>query len=572
MKNKACIILMIVLLLVSGFQASAEIQQSFEHAVEPVLSTVNYAPESHRLVISGEGWKKDDIVSVLILETAEGVKNHTDITSENIASYLYNIVQLHANADGEYVYEILLPELKGEDVVGKEYVVEIGCRRLEQNFLAKVYNASEEELDECINAFSNADEAAAEMLLNTYSCYSESATKPILNVDITNTDFLTYKNDILLTFVSQKETDFPDGFDSLQQIENIFVTTMGVNALNTAESQDRVSVIEQYNNIFMLDLENEIYESNFAEICELMYEQSEAAEGRLSNVSAIRSAFDKALVVKEINSATRTEIGELLEKYTTYFEVDYKNSAKSEVLKDLWKKDFKTPEEIMEAFNESVEDNSPSSSKGGSSKGSSSVSVPSKVTISDEKTINSTKQAGFEDLQGFDWAKESICALYDKKIISGYDEKTFMPSAVVKKEEFVKMIVLAFDIKTAEAEDKFTDVDGSSWYAPFVYGAHQGGIVNGQSDDLFGIGEGLSREDAACILYRAIGENELGSVENNTVFVDAEDIAPYAQEAVAALVSKGIISGKDDGNFAPKDKITRAETAKLIYFALNGLK
>ncbi|UKI36310.1 MAG: S-layer homology domain-containing protein [Clostridiales bacterium] len=44
----------------------------------------------------------------------------------------------------------------------------------------------------------------------------------------------------------------------------------------------------------------------------------------------------------------------------------------------------------------------------------------------------------FGDLNGFDWAKESINALYEKKIVSGKADGVFAPGDSIMREEFVK--------------------------------------------------------------------------------------------------------------------------------------
>ncbi|MFB7157035.1 S-layer homology domain-containing protein [Lysinibacillus sp. NPDC056232] len=49
---------------------------------------------------------------------------------------------------------------------------------------------------------------------------------------------------------------------------------------------------------------------------------------------------------------------------------------------------------------------------------------------------------------------------------------------------------------------------------------------------------------------------------------DFDKVAPYAKEAVQALVDAGVISGDEKGNFNPTNSITRAEAAKIFTGAL----
>jgi hypothetical protein len=48
-------------------------------------------------------------------------------------------------------------------------------------------------------------------------------------------------------------------------------------------------------------------------------------------------------------------------------------------------------------------------------------------------------------------------------------------------------------------------------------------------------------------------------------FEDRDEIAPWAQHAVAAAMQSGLIQGKPDNRFAPLDKTSRAEAAVLLF-------
>ena len=54
--------------------------------------------------------------------------------------------------------------------------------------------------------------------------------------------------------------------------------------------------------------------------------------------------------------------------------------------------------------------------------------------------------------------------------------------------------------------------------------------------------------------------NKVGSKS----FTDSEMIASYAKDAVSTMQLANIISGKDDGSFAPTASATRAEAAKMV--------
>lgn len=96
--------------------------------------------------------------------------------------------------------------------------------------------------------------------------------------------------------------------------------------------------------------------------------------------------------------------------------------------------------------------------------------------------------------------------------------------------------------------------------------AYANGIVTGISENRFGIGISIKREDAAVMAYRALQNLNLidDSIRYTSDFNDAQDISEYTYQAVSAMLQLGVISGYDDGNFLPQNSITRAESAVII--------
>ena len=115
----------------------------------------------------------------------------------------------------------------------------------------------------------------------------------------------------------------------------------------------------------------------------------------------------------------------------------------------------------------------------------------------------------------------------------------------------------------------FTDLLGH-WANLYVASAQIKGIVNGQDNFTFGVGQSITRQDAAVMLKRVLDYKGI-SLESGEVktFSDADEIAEYAKESVDALASAGVINGMTETEFAPAGKLTRAQAAKLIYGALS---
>lgn len=187
--------------------------------------------------------------------------------------------------------------------------------------------------------------------------------------------------------------------------------------------------------------------------------------------------------------------------------------------------------------------------------------VEKEPEIKEEPTVKGEMQ--FEDLTGVSWAVDAIKYLYENDIISGTSDKTFSPDEHLTREQFVKIICGAFDIKESTDAATFKDVAKGSWYEPFVKKVCSAGLVSGVSKDKFGVGEKITRQDLAVIIFRAVGD-KIKAENRAPDFKDKTQISGYAVEAVTTLARAGILNGTD-GKVNPQNYCTRAEMAKIIY-------
>lgn len=292
--------------------------------------------------------------------------------------------------------------------------------------------------------------------------------------------------------------------------------------------------------------------------------------------------FDKismAVIMDQIkNCSGYGDITSVLSDYQDAIEgFSYSSYSSSRYLNDLNKtlltKSFIKTKELSDYITKYYADkeaaSSSSSSGTSSSKGSGAAPVIHGNVVGSPVTppepILGSNEERFNDISDVDWAKEAINYLAEKGIVSGRDEKRFAPKDNVKREEFVKMIVLAFDLKNDGNSDiSFSDVNTDEWYAPYIKTAYALGIVKGVSEEEFGIGIYISRQDMAVMITRAKNIELADNTPENT-FTDAEQIADYARVSVAYLKNAGVINGYDDGSFRPSGNVTRAESAKVLY-------
>lgn len=205
---------------------------------------------------------------------------------------------------------------------------------------------------------------------------------------------------------------------------------------------------------------------------------------------------------------------------------------------------------------------------GGSYGGGSHVSVvPPVPTATPTPAPTAQPAAGFADDDVIsDWAREPIYALVERGVLSGRADGRFDPAATVTREEFVKMAAVALQMPQG-GEMKFTDVPDGHWAAAYIAAAVDAGMVSGQGDGTFGLGEDITRQDLVTMLYRAAGD-ELPAGGEAPVFADADSIADYAAEAVMRFAQAGIVSGSD-GRFDPAAPCTREQAAKILYLLIS---
>ena len=267
-----------------------------------------------------------------------------------------------------------------------------------------------------------------------------------------------------------------------------------------------------------------------------------------------------------------SEIPAILNNITalTGVEYDYKGKSKQKVCQKLIDEEFTSAEDLKEAFDKAVKgvddfvtggagavSGGNRVTGGGSTGNYSNVAAPAVKEPSNPNAFN--------DISDVDWAIKPINYLYSKGMINGTGDGRFSPNAPIKREEIVKIIVNAFNLNDEEATTAFTDTNSSMWHYKFIASAQAKGVVNGKSETHFGVGENVTRQDIAVMVYNAAVVAGKGFTKTKTDFADFGEVDDYAKTAVSSMAGEGIINGMGDGSFVPKASATRAQAAKIIY-------
>lgn len=205
------------------------------------------------------------------------------------------------------------------------------------------------------------------------------------------------------------------------------------------------------------------------------------------------------------------------------------------------------------------------------------ITVPSNPKPTNPSTppvVTPADPTGFADVPSTHYASASISYLANKGVIDGYDEngtKFFDPDGNMTREQFVKMVLLAFDYEVKNVSYGFSDVASDAWYADYVNTAAELGIINGVDENRFGAGEKITREQMCTIIYRVAADKGIDLTGNSqTELKDSDKISEYAAEAVSALVKAGIVSGDENSYFNPQGNATRANAAKVLHMVITA--
>lgn len=298
--------------------------------------------------------------------------------------------------------------------------------------------------------------------------------------------------------------------------------------------------------------------------------------------------FELLKSIATLNNWTDVDAVILKISKLTGVDFSYGSANRERVLKDLLKiaaagKIFYNVDELKTTFDTLVKNNSQSinpgtkpggsgggtgGSGGGGATGGGNVTKVTNINTDNSEIV--VKAEIFDDIEEVEWAREAIENLSKSGIISGTGDKKFEPMREITREEFVKLAVITFGVYDAGLKADFEDTNPDEWYSSYIASAKKANIITGISETQFGLGQNITRQDMAVILYKGAISKGYKFGEAELDFSDSDEISDYALEAVKALVSRKIINGMGDGSFKPTENATRAQAAKMIYSLIGG--
>lgn len=408
--------------------------------------------------------------------------------------------------------------------------------------------------------------SAAELLLG---CDSDDEFARILNdkrIDLGLTDKLFDGADIATIAPVMRRSVSGVGITEYRKI----ITSGEKSAVAARLNAKEISDINEYSELFGLG-DNEYYAKD------LSPSVTEYASGKdISSCDELDGYIRDGIVLSNINKRNSNTVSAVLSRYAKELGID-SGKITTSLCRDLSGKSFENIEALVSYINNfKPTDNGGSSGSGsGGSSGGGLKNPLSGTTVTKPSDENNKYELEnpFTDLDGFEWAAESIKSLYYKSVINGKETGKFHPSDMITREEFAKIITSAMKMNLIDKDIPFTDVESGSWYESYVRTAYIAGIAKGITDTEFGTGRNITREDLCVMVYRAVEAADYSlneKVGEDMNFSDSADISDYAVRAVKTLYKSGIVNGSD-GFFKPKDTASRAEAAKIINMVINDI-
>ncbi|MDD4799045.1 MAG: S-layer homology domain-containing protein [Clostridia bacterium] len=184
----------------------------------------------------------------------------------------------------------------------------------------------------------------------------------------------------------------------------------------------------------------------------------------------------------------------------------------------------------------------------------------------ESKPQQTDSYTGFADMKGH-WAESEVAYLQSYRIITESGGK-FEPQVNITRAQYTvwltRLLKLSQDLSAA---DKFTDISVDTPNYNELVTAASAGLITGYGNGLFAPDAKITREEMAALITRAL---VIKNKEQNSDIVklenmgDSSQISVWAKNASAVCVNAGLITGKDNNRFSPKDFTTRAEATAIL--------
>ena len=174
--------------------------------------------------------------------------------------------------------------------------------------------------------------------------------------------------------------------------------------------------------------------------------------------------------------------------------------------------------------------------------------------------------SAFTDLDSTQWYHDYACYVLRNGLMKGTGATTFAPYAPLTRGQMVTILYRAAGEPEVTGASPFSDVVQGSYYEKAVIWAAEQNITEGVSATAFAPHADTTREQMVTFLYRfarlqGVDVTAAGSLEH---YSDAEQVSPWAVDAMIWAVEQGIVHGTAADILNPRGVARRIQAAKVM--------
>ena len=190
-----------------------------------------------------------------------------------------------------------------------------------------------------------------------------------------------------------------------------------------------------------------------------------------------------------------------------------------------------------------------------------------------EITVNPARSSEyFSDMGPYsDEQRAAVDFCRENNITRGMSSTQFGPESSIRRGDFALMLYRAMELTPRYNSRPFQDVSSDAYYSEAVDTLRAMGVVSGVGGGRYNPGGTLSRQDAVCMVQRAMRELGLGGYDGSAVYLngysDSAQVAGYAQGAMAYAVQQGYLPTRG-GRLEPYQPLSRVDMAQMLHRVL----
>lgn len=173
----------------------------------------------------------------------------------------------------------------------------------------------------------------------------------------------------------------------------------------------------------------------------------------------------------------------------------------------------------------------------------------------------------FTDVTADDWYYDAVKYVSAANMMIGVNaEGTLFAPALSTTRASVAQILFRLEKEPTAPIADFDDVREGAWYTDAVNWNDENGLMVGYGDGTFRPDVNVTREQLVTVLYRYAKHLGLDVTADGdlSAFDDADEVAAWAEDAMAWAVNVGIIKGRNGTRLAPDGTASRSELASIL--------